>query len=119
MGPPGNRGSWGPCVLAQTQKSLHNNEIKIMFFSKEHTFRINNYGTKINMCRKIASSIGLVQGRTDNSWGPQAIGDHGAPVSLPKLKKAYVKGTRGISWVPPTDPGPSGSARVSKWSVCP
>ncbi|CAI9550908.1 unnamed protein product [Staurois parvus] len=20
--PPGNRGSWGPCVLAQTQKSL-------------------------------------------------------------------------------------------------
>ncbi|CAI9561298.1 unnamed protein product, partial [Staurois parvus] len=25
-------------------------------------------------------------------WGPQAIGDHGAPVSLPKLKKAYEKG---------------------------
>ncbi|CAI9541759.1 unnamed protein product [Staurois parvus] len=22
MGPPGNRGSWGPCDLAQTQKSL-------------------------------------------------------------------------------------------------
>ncbi|CAI9548890.1 unnamed protein product [Staurois parvus] len=22
MGPPGNRGSYGPCVLAQTQKSL-------------------------------------------------------------------------------------------------
>ncbi|CAI9605554.1 unnamed protein product [Staurois parvus] len=21
-GPPGNRGSWGPCVLALTQKSL-------------------------------------------------------------------------------------------------
>ncbi|CAI9539274.1 unnamed protein product [Staurois parvus] len=21
-GPPGNRGSWGPCVLAQTQKSF-------------------------------------------------------------------------------------------------
>ncbi|CAI9621823.1 unnamed protein product [Staurois parvus] len=38
------------------------------------------------------------QGRTDNSWGPWAIGDHGAPVSLPKLKKAYEKGTRGISW---------------------
>ncbi|CAI9573758.1 unnamed protein product, partial [Staurois parvus] len=29
------------------------------------------------------------QGRTDNLWGPRAIGDHGAPVSLPKLKKAY------------------------------
>ncbi|CAI9556507.1 unnamed protein product, partial [Staurois parvus] len=38
------------------------------------------------------------QRRTDNSWGPRAIGDHGAPVSLPKLKKAYEKGTRGISW---------------------
>ncbi|CAI9570546.1 unnamed protein product [Staurois parvus] len=37
------------------------------------------------------------QGRTDNSWGPRAIGDHGAPVSLPKFKKAYEKGTRGIS----------------------
>ncbi|CAI9553471.1 unnamed protein product, partial [Staurois parvus] len=40
------------------------------------------------------------QGRTDNLWGPRAIGDHGAPVSLPKLKKAYEKGTRGISWGP-------------------
>ncbi|CAI9597027.1 unnamed protein product, partial [Staurois parvus] len=40
------------------------------------------------------------QGRTDNSWGPRAIGDHGAPVPLPKLKKAYEKGTRGISWGP-------------------
>ncbi|CAI9599208.1 unnamed protein product [Staurois parvus] len=39
-------------------------------------------------------------GRTDYSWGPRAIGDHGAPVSLPKLKKAYEKGTRGISGAP-------------------
>ncbi|CAI9612398.1 unnamed protein product [Staurois parvus] len=31
------------------------------------------------------------QGRTDNSWGPRAIEDHGAPVSLPTLKKAYEK----------------------------
>ncbi|CAI9600246.1 unnamed protein product, partial [Staurois parvus] len=31
-------------------------------------------------------------------WGPRAVGDDGAPVSLPKLKKAYEKGTRGISW---------------------
>ncbi|CAI9536950.1 unnamed protein product, partial [Staurois parvus] len=57
------------------------------------------------------------QGRTDNSWGPRAIGDHGAPVSLPKLKKAYEKGTIGISWGPLLTPGTSGSARVSKWSV--
>ncbi|CAI9543159.1 unnamed protein product, partial [Staurois parvus] len=51
----------------------------------------------------------LDQGRTDNSWGPRAIGDHGAPVSLPKLKKAYEKGTRGISWGPLLTPGPLGS----------
>ncbi|CAI9562414.1 unnamed protein product [Staurois parvus] len=52
MGPPGNRGSWGPCVLAQTQKSL---------------------------------------------------------------RKMYHRNLMG----PPTDPGPSGTARVSKWSVRP
>ncbi|CAI9602517.1 unnamed protein product, partial [Staurois parvus] len=43
---------------------------------------------------------------TDNSRGPRAIGDHGAPVSLPKLKKAYEKGTRGISWGPLLTLGP-------------
>ncbi|CAI9545623.1 unnamed protein product [Staurois parvus] len=52
MGPPGNRGSWGPCVLAETQKSL---------------------------------------------W---------------KRYQGHLMG-------PPTDPRPSGSARVSKWSVHP
>ncbi|CAI9536780.1 unnamed protein product, partial [Staurois parvus] len=46
------------------------------------------------------------QGRTDNSWGPRAIGDHGAPVSLPKLKKAYKKDTRGTSWGPLLTQGP-------------
>ncbi|CAI9535218.1 unnamed protein product, partial [Staurois parvus] len=50
--------------------------------------------------------VAWYQGRTDNSWGPRAIGDHGAPVSLPKLKKAYEKGTRGISWGPLLTPGP-------------
>ncbi|CAI9544382.1 unnamed protein product, partial [Staurois parvus] len=30
----------------------------------------------------------------------------GAPVSLSKLKKAYEKGTRGISWGPLLTPGP-------------
>ncbi|CAI9611695.1 unnamed protein product, partial [Staurois parvus] len=39
-------------------------------------------------------------------WGPRAIGDHEAPVSLPKLKKDYEKGTRGISWGPLLTPGP-------------
>ncbi|CAI9567243.1 unnamed protein product [Staurois parvus] len=56
--------------------------------------------------RMACSSYGPGQGRTDNSWGPRAIGDHGAPVSLPKLKKAYEKGTRGISWGPLLTPGP-------------
>ncbi|CAI9575115.1 unnamed protein product, partial [Staurois parvus] len=37
---------------------------------------------------------------------PRAIGDHGAPVSLPKLKKAYEKGTRDISWGPLLTLGP-------------
>ncbi|CAI9552030.1 unnamed protein product [Staurois parvus] len=47
------------------------------------------------------------QGRTDNSWSPQAIGDHGAPVSLPKLKKAYEKRYQGtISWGPLLTSGP-------------
>ncbi|CAI9576910.1 unnamed protein product, partial [Staurois parvus] len=59
------------------------------------------------------------QGRTDNSWDPRAIGDHGAPVALSKLKKAYEKGTRGISWGPLLTPGPRASARVSKWLVRP
>ncbi|CAI9540532.1 unnamed protein product [Staurois parvus] len=51
-------------------------------------------------------SVYSKQGRTDNSWGPRAIGDHGAPVSLPKLKKAYEKVTRGISWDPILTQGP-------------
>ncbi|CAI9601470.1 unnamed protein product, partial [Staurois parvus] len=46
------------------------------------------------------------QGWTDNSWGPRVIGDHGAPVSLSKLKNAYEKGTRGTSWGPLLTPGP-------------
>ncbi|CAI9600939.1 unnamed protein product, partial [Staurois parvus] len=52
------------------------------------------------------TTLYYTQGRTDNSWGPGAIGDHGAPVSLPKLKKAYEKGTRDISWGPLLTPGP-------------
>ncbi|CAI9590612.1 unnamed protein product, partial [Staurois parvus] len=54
----------------------------------------------------VVYSLTHIQGRTDNSWGPRAIGDHGAPVSLPKLKKAYEKGTRDISWGPLLTLGP-------------
>ncbi|CAI9574601.1 unnamed protein product [Staurois parvus] len=55
MGPPGNRGSWGPCVIAHTQTTS---------------------------------------------------------------TKAYER-YQGHLMGPPTDPGPSGSARISKWSVRP
>ncbi|CAI9550238.1 unnamed protein product, partial [Staurois parvus] len=51
----------------------------------------------------------LNQGWTDNSWGPRAIGDHGAPVSSPTPKKPMkkpMKGTRSISWGPLLTPGP-------------
>ncbi|CAI9583699.1 unnamed protein product, partial [Staurois parvus] len=73
---------------------------------------------KCRTSEKQSGKMSREQGRTENLWGPRAIGDHGAPVSLPKLKKAYEKGTRGISWGPLLT-GPSCSARVSKWSVCP
>ncbi|CAI9553089.1 unnamed protein product, partial [Staurois parvus] len=59
------------------------------------------------------------QGRTDNSWGPRAIG---GPCVLTHTqttpKKAYER-YQGHLMGPPTDPGPSGSARVFKWSVRP
>ncbi|CAI9565719.1 unnamed protein product, partial [Staurois parvus] len=59
------------------------------------------------------------QGRTDNSWGPQAIGDHGASVSLPTLNKAYKKGTRGISWGPLLTPGPQAVPECSNGQSSP
>ncbi|CAI9612543.1 unnamed protein product [Staurois parvus] len=57
-------------------------------------------------CNGSAKVHAYSQGQTDNSWGSRTIGDHGAPVSLPKLKKAYEKGTRGISWGPLLTLGP-------------
>ncbi|CAI9532723.1 unnamed protein product, partial [Staurois parvus] len=55
--------------------------IKLHFYTLQ---RINPLGSTVSV-----TSMLYCQGRTDNSWGPWAIGDHGAPVSLPKLKKAY------------------------------
>ncbi|CAI9580645.1 unnamed protein product, partial [Staurois parvus] len=55
--------------------------IKQPFYTMQ---RINPLGSTVCI-----TSMLYCQGRTDNSWGPWAIGDHGAPVSLPKLKKAY------------------------------
>ncbi|CAI9616806.1 unnamed protein product, partial [Staurois parvus] len=60
-----------------------------------------------------------IQGRTDNSWGPRSIGDHGAPVSLPTLKKTYKKGTRGISWGSLLTPGPQAAPECSKGQSAP
>ncbi|CAI9582650.1 unnamed protein product, partial [Staurois parvus] len=44
---------------------------------------INPSGSTVSI-----TSMLYCQGQTDNSWGPRATGDHGAPVSLPKLKKS-------------------------------
>ncbi|CAI9602329.1 unnamed protein product, partial [Staurois parvus] len=66
----------------------------------------NQLLTQHDTRRNNTKNITREQGRTDNSWGPRAIGDHGAPVSFPKLKKAYEKGTRGISRGPLLTPGP-------------
>ncbi|CAI9574229.1 unnamed protein product, partial [Staurois parvus] len=64
------------------------------------------YGAPQSLAGPVCITSAPGQGRTDNSWGPREIGDHGAPVSLPKLKKAYEKGTRGILWSPLLTPGP-------------
>ncbi|CAI9533008.1 unnamed protein product, partial [Staurois parvus] len=71
---------------------------------RDARFHIHNVnkGSHLLLLYKLSSG----QGWTDNSWGPRGLGDHGAPVSLPKLKKAYEKGTRGISWGPLLTPGP-------------
>ncbi|CAI9561263.1 unnamed protein product, partial [Staurois parvus] len=37
----------------------------------------------------------------------------------PNSKKAYEKGTRGISWGPLLTLGPRAVPKFSKWSVCP
>ncbi|CAI9554868.1 unnamed protein product, partial [Staurois parvus] len=51
--------------------------------------------------------------------GPPSNRGSWGPVSFPKLKKAYEKRYQGHLMGPSTDPGPSGSAWVSKWSVRP
>ncbi|CAI9613218.1 unnamed protein product [Staurois parvus] len=85
MGPPGNRGSWGPCVLAHTQSTP-----KKAYKRKggpEISSPPSSQHPDPSPQRKKDHSLQLqTRGRTDNSWGPRAIGDHGSPVSLPKLK---------------------------------
>ncbi|CAI9541051.1 unnamed protein product, partial [Staurois parvus] len=71
------------------------------FFAIQHCATTANW----HLC-KDQQSFSREQGRTDNLWGPWAIGDHGAPVSLPKLKKAYEKRYQGNLMGPPTDPDP-------------
>ncbi|CAI9612794.1 unnamed protein product, partial [Staurois parvus] len=61
----------------------------------------------------------LTRGGLKTHGAPRAIGDHGAPVSLPTLNahpKKTLKGTRGISWGPLLTLGPRA---VLEWSVCP
>ncbi|CAI9560902.1 unnamed protein product, partial [Staurois parvus] len=59
----------------------------------------------LERCYRLAPT----QGWTDNSWGPRAVGNHGAPVFSLTLKphpKKPMKGTRGILWGPLLTPGP-------------
>ncbi|CAI9541898.1 unnamed protein product, partial [Staurois parvus] len=62
---------------------IREDRIKQPFYKMQ---RINPLGSTVSI-----TSMLYCQGRTDNSWGPRAIGDHGAPVSSPTLKpkKAY------------------------------
>ncbi|CAI9594432.1 unnamed protein product, partial [Staurois parvus] len=62
------------------------------------------------------------KGWTDNSWGPRAIGDHGAPVSLPTLKAHSIKpikGTRDILWGPLLALGPQAVPECSNGQSAP
>ncbi|CAI9573318.1 unnamed protein product [Staurois parvus] len=69
MGPPGNRGSWGPCVLAQTQKSLPFMWVCLLTTPRNHFAKCGE------MCRIVSHGCrgGLTtHGPPGNrgSWGP-------------------------------------------------
>ncbi|CAI9560308.1 unnamed protein product, partial [Staurois parvus] len=54
---------------------------------KQHFYtmqRINPLGSRVSI-----TSVLYCRGGLTTHGVPRAIGDHGAPVSLPKLKKAY------------------------------
>ncbi|CAI9624197.1 unnamed protein product, partial [Staurois parvus] len=104
MGPPGNRGSWGPlCPCPNSKKPIKKGTRGISLYKICSLDELKN---KCCVIVNVQFCVTRNQGWTENSWGPQAIGDHGAPVSLPRRKKAYEKGTRGIYWGPLLTPGP-------------
>ncbi|CAI9590336.1 unnamed protein product, partial [Staurois parvus] len=63
------------------KRRIREDRMKLRFYTMQ---RINPLGSTVSITNML-----YCQGQTDNSWGPRAIGDHGAPVSLPKLKEAY------------------------------
>ncbi|CAI9553685.1 unnamed protein product [Staurois parvus] len=86
MGPPGNRGSSGPCVLAHTQKSLYKRR---NLSAKAHILPVSNiHHTSPLTSVAVLQGKGNNQGRTNNSWGPRAIGDHGGPCVLAQTQKS-------------------------------
>ncbi|CAI9561867.1 unnamed protein product, partial [Staurois parvus] len=103
MGPPGNRGSRGPVSLPKLKKAYEKAMKLLLSLTLLHLPLRPIYTYCVCNGKHLFTPY---QRRTDNSWGPWAIGDHGAPVSLPKLKKAYEKGTRGTAWGPLLTPGP-------------
>ncbi|CAI9584534.1 unnamed protein product, partial [Staurois parvus] len=80
---------------------------------------IIDYTGDSSTAHTLSKLLGCSQGRTDNSWGPPGNRGSWGPCVLAQIQKTYKKGTRSISWGPLLIPGPSSSARVSKWSVRP
>ncbi|CAI9554129.1 unnamed protein product, partial [Staurois parvus] len=63
-------------------KKGRNREVRI----KENLYtmqRINPLGSTVSI-----TSMLYCQGRTDNSWGPRAIGDHGGPCVIAQTQKS-------------------------------
>ncbi|CAI9606680.1 unnamed protein product [Staurois parvus] len=89
---------------------IRENRIKQPFYTMQ---RSNPLGSTVSITNML-----YCQGRTDNSWGPRAIGIMGPLCPCPNSKKPMKK-VPGTSHGAPTDNRPSGSARVSKWSVHP
>ncbi|CAI9623060.1 unnamed protein product, partial [Staurois parvus] len=86
------------------------------FPSKPHTAKLHTVNPLIAPDDNpfLPSVISTVQGRTDNSWGPRAIGDYGARVlahTQTTPKKAYER-YQGHLMGPPTDLGQCPSTRM-------
>ncbi|CAI9607655.1 unnamed protein product [Staurois parvus] len=88
MGPPGNRGSWGPCVLTHTQKkTLKRYQGHFMGSPTDPgPWAVPEFSNG-QSAPGGDDTTSPSQGRTDNSWGPRAIGIMG-PCVLAQTQKS-------------------------------